>query len=584
MRWYTQPYSINKPATENSVEKKPRCERCEGSDQICSYDLKLTFADEAQARGIIIGRAGTSWKESKTRVEQRMTDFGIVAARSQVQSARAMSQHYLTIAFLNTTSEDIYMHRYHSSSIRYQQRLKEENAKGDKVDGGAKNVESDLIVGSEYIFDASAHAVEVVIAQPFPMSCSLKLSKSDLLLFEFCKYSRLKIKYKKTDHLLDVNRMCSTCTLLDGQDNGYRSFIIPISVDSPLLMKSVLAVAANHLHFQDPRYRIIALQYKGFTLKMLQRVFKQGPQIMSKSELLGTILMLCFFDISDGCHANWMMHLGGANTVMKIQSTIQDSRSDAAVSSFIGQYFASHNIMAYTALADPALEKTLFEGGLYWLDKINRPFQEIDCITGCSSEVMEIILKTSYRIRAQKKMPTSTDRKSIVPWKKKTERQLGCLLQNVPNSETAFLSSAASVVTVTKTAEVFRHATVILLQYLDPNATLKASTIQDCVRKILDIVRTCPIHPSGARSSSLWPFFIAACHVTLDEDRIFVLTRFYSLEGRKRFGNIRPVREVVEHVWKQRDLRGNTHGEKWGKRCFEWEETMELLGLNLSLT
>lgn len=99
-------------------------------------------------------------------------------------------------------------------------------------------------------------------------------------------------------------------------------------------------------------------------------------------------------------------------------------------------------------------------------------------------------------------------------------------------------------------------------------------------------MRQCPIDPGGRRSSSLWPLFIAACHVSTDEDRVYVLERFHGIESRKRFGNIRPVRKVVEHVWKMRDLRADLVGNERDKadRCFEWEDAMALLGSNLSLT
>lgn len=409
----------------------------------------------------------------------------------------------------------------------------------------------------------------------------------------------------------DVNRMCSTCTLLDGRDNGYRNVIIPISISSPLLLKSVLAVAANHLRFHDPSYRITALQYRGLTLKNLQMLLQCETDSISTSELLSTILMLCFFDISDGCTSDWMEHLDGASKVLtQLSASSHERNSNSTILSFIGEYFASHNIMAYTALAHPTREreKALLEGGLNWLSKINRPDQEIDCIVGCSKELMSIILEVSQQIRSQNNASTAEERHDIFLWKMRAEDRILTLTQEPPitsgSSPSSSPSTTQSLSTVRKTAEAFRQATLILLQYLAPSSsspTVTQDAIQASVRKILDLLALCPISPIGARSSSLWPYFVASCHVTADEDRVFVLRRFHEMESRKRFGNISPVREVVECVWKQADLRADTAGvagwdkeinssrigkeEEGGvKRCFIWEEAMALLGINLSLT
>jgi hypothetical protein len=410
----------------------------------------------------------------------------------------------------------------------------------------------------------------------------------------------------------DVNRMCSTCTLLDGQDNGYRNVIIPISVSSPLLLKSVLAVAANHLRFQDPSYRIAALEYRGITLKNLQLSLQCETGTVSQPELLSTILMLCFFDISDGCKSDWMDHLDGASKVLtQLSASSQERRANRAILSFIGEYFASHNIMAYTALAHPTRERerTLLEGGLNWLSLINRPDQEIDCVVGCSKELMSIILEVSQKIRHQHMASTAQERHDIFLWKMRTENRILELNQEIATSSDSVTrplnNPTQSLSTLRYTAEAFRHATLILLQYLAPTSSSPVATqtaIQTSVRTILDLVSRCPISPIGARSSSLWPNFVAACHVTADEDRVLVLSRFHEMESRKRFGNIRPVREVVECVWKQADLRadgagtpgvggdettglpGELRGNEEVKRCFVWEEAMALMGINLSLT
>ncbi|OQD79986.1 hypothetical protein PENANT_c041G04701 [Penicillium antarcticum] len=81
-----------------------------------------------------------------------------------------------------------------------------------------------------------------------------------------------------------------------------------------------------------------------------------------------------------------------------------------------------------------------------------------------------------------------------------------------------------------------------------------------------------------------------------EEDKVIVLRLFEELNAIRRFGNIAPAVEVIEMVWRQRDLavqderkrrRSNPEREKdplQGSR-FVWEHAMVMLGgWKLSLT
>lgn len=154
---------------------------------------------------------------------------------------------------------------------------------------------------------------------------------------------------------------------------------------------------------------------------------------------------------------------------------------------------------------------------------------------------------------------------------------------------------------MTRTAEAFRHAALILLQHLDPDVAVEESpVVHDSVATILTLMTAgVPLSPPGksGRSVFLWPYFIAACHVRTDEERVVVLRNFDTLE---RIGasvaNDRAVsfiREVVERVWKQRDLRADHTHNLLGSNgipdsnddndpaCFEWERVMRSLGYTL---
>ncbi|EXJ89831.1 hypothetical protein A1O3_02898 [Capronia epimyces CBS 606.96] len=351
-------------------------------------------------------------------------------------------------------------------------------------------------------------------------------------------------------------------------------------------MSSVLAVAANHIGLHNPRYHIIASQYKGSTLKSIRRLLAADWQTTSKSELLSTLLMLCYAEISDQCRPEWLVHMHGANAIARQPPVVQATDSDAILSGFIAPYFAAHNILAYTAVADPALEPRLVDGGRHWLSRIKRSHWEIDSSIGCSAELLSIILDITVRIRHLKRNPDLSTRTQARVWKNKTERLLRNLRQELPGNVICDRPSSSypDVSTVKIGAEAFRQGAVLFLQYLEEDSFHEAK-IQHCVDTILALMKQCPVKEHGGRSSVFWPFFLAGCHSTKEGDRAYVLDRFRLLERPKRYGNTRPARKVIEHVWKQRDLGADEPcQQKCGSRCFEWEDAMVQLGSTISLT
>lgn len=421
--------------------------------------------------------------------------------------------------------------------------------------------------------------------------------------------------------------MCPKCRFADGSKNRYRQVIIPITLVSPLVLRSVLAVAANQLKHYDARFEVTALRYQTATLRSLSRMIActsgtgtaaATTPSLSKTEILSIILMLCFFEFANDNSCRpvatqaWRVHLDGARRILELPASAFGGvgACDTGVVTFLAGFLASRSILAYTTLVEPADEKALFRGGSYWLSKIARPFEEIDNFTSCSNEVLSIILEICYRIRRTKrKGDTDTDWGSIRAWKQETEFRLRNLVQELPasassspsTSSTAITDYPPALTTMTRTAEAFRHAALILLQHLDPDVAVEESpVVHDSVATILTLMTAgVPLSPPGksGRSVFLWPYFIAACHVRTDEERVVVLRNFDTLE---RIGasvaNDRAVsfiREVVERVWKQRDLRADHTHNLLGSNgipdsnddndpaCFEWERVMRSLGYTL---
>ncbi|CAM1500604.1 Fc.00g097660.m01.CDS01 [Cosmosporella sp. VM-42] len=151
----------------------------------------------------------------------------------------------------------------------------------------------------------------------------------DMFIFDFC-----------------ANIICTKCALLDAEAKTYRRVIIPISLRSQLVLQSCLAAAANQMKRHQSHYSQSALRYRGSYLKSLHRhiAYLSSGQIptmiANKTEILGAILMLCFFDYSNESsqeslahryQVGWKAHLLGTKRILDLKTTSESPQCDRAV-------------------------------------------------------------------------------------------------------------------------------------------------------------------------------------------------------------------------------------------------------------
>lgn len=279
-----------------------------------------------------------------------------------------------------------------------------------------------------------------------------------------------------------------------------------------------------------------------------------------------------------------------------------DSTCDEAVSSMLGQYLSAYSVLAYATLVDDAEESIILQGASYWLTKIARPAQEVQCFTGCSHELLWIILDICAKFRAGRKNRHGPGpEEDLRLWKMQTEARLQSLVQWTPTELSSRFQAACSppshhtgrdiLNAPARTAECFRLAALILIQHLDSEASLDTNPIvAESVQSILKLMEEgthLPAEGKSGRSSYLWPYFIAACHVKSDDDRSFILAR---LEQMRQLGAsisktvLEPIRDIVELVWKQQDLKRHAYvgvlEDEGG--AFEWESVMRALNCRLN--
>lgn len=191
----------------------------------------------------------------------------------------------------------------------------------------------------------------------------------------------------------------------NGDNNIYRQVVLPLVHRSSLLLTAVLAVAASGMKLHDARFYTPALKYHAVALQGLQQSITTKKQTsFSRLETLGIVLMLCFFEIcgpgTSPTDTNsmlarpWRAHSKGVRNLFEQELFAKSHHShyERAIVSFLGQYFASRSVLTYTAMSPHEDQEGVLHDATYWLSLADRPRTEINPFSGCSSELLDIIM------------------------------------------------------------------------------------------------------------------------------------------------------------------------------------------------
>uniref|UniRef100_A0A093VF23 Arginine metabolism regulation protein II n=1 Tax=Talaromyces marneffei PM1 TaxID=1077442 RepID=A0A093VF23_TALMA len=303
-------------------ERRPKCQRCTKSNLDCSYGLQLIWHEESLSKGVCHGRAGV-WSKSgrrkdETHLRSRESDRRCVSATTGSTKSRGV--------FLNTTMNDVKLYFEYGGMA--------------EEDGQNENQASMPNEGHQH---------------PGNLSLSLPvLSTTTLGHLRTFDYDSALLSYYEAV-------VCSSSTLLDdAKNNPYRHLILPMAMQSEGLYHATLAVSAQILRIADPRFRFAALDHGHRALRCLIASLQRGQSTpkytnhkqMSNveiDEILGLALMLCWFEITDGCRPSWVTHLKGIHTLINQYQDIfiKNSRT-SDVSRFFSRYFSFHLVLART--------------------------------------------------------------------------------------------------------------------------------------------------------------------------------------------------------------------------------------------
>lgn len=354
-----------------------------------------------------------------------------------------------------------------------------------------------------------------------------------------------QIPYKEA-YLLDyfTSFICPNCSL-SPTHNPYLRYITPMALSYAPLHFAILSVAANQLRLlNDNRYEREAWLYKDRAMKGLQTSIKGGDVGWP---FVATVLMLCFYDISDGCDDSWMTHLkGGLSVLEHVRRNTSAQTEGDSLAKFFMMYFVAHQIMGLTAKrADFGLPQQ------QWL--ADDCMEEIDALMGCSRGLLSLIDRTSatasyYTAICRARPPTDQEVEDV----QSTWEEISASIQVIPQTAPPQAMNSENLVRV---AESKRTAALIYLHerfspFLPPEASFAPTFKADLISTLVSQLSALPTTPT-----LLWPLFVLGRASPDSEDhRRFVLDRLLEMQRLRNLGSVRLARRLVEGEYRKWDL------------------------------
>uniref|UniRef100_A0A093UMI4 Adhesion and hyphal regulator 1 n=1 Tax=Talaromyces marneffei PM1 TaxID=1077442 RepID=A0A093UMI4_TALMA len=348
--------------------------------------------------------------------------------------------------------------------------------------------------------------------------------------------------------------------LLDSPTNLFRNLILPLATTNETVMHMVLALSALSLAATgQTQYYPLALRHKQRSMRLIREQIASNAISAANDANVIVILMLSVFEISDNCQVSWSTHLCAAVDLMRLAGSRSSApmQINSQVIEFVSRFFLVKDALGRSACRkvakvmherDPAANKRT------WHSETRQVEEQLDTLIQL---LPPTYLQHMDALNAEILTPPPTSSGDPI-----------AILLN-----TSLLIQTA--------AKLFFQAT---LRSLNPQTPQARSLITEIIGY------TQQLSPTHLRSAHLWSLFVGAVYSTGDDDeRVWFLDQFDILEKKSQGlvarGVLTRVKEIVDNVWKRRDLDCDVIGvwESQGDRIGDWEKYVQPLSEGLSL-
>ncbi|RMJ18253.1 hypothetical protein CDV36_002034 [Fusarium kuroshium] len=594
---------------------RPICSACERLSLSCQYGIRLLWREEALSKGIAFGRSGL-WSKNGELSSQRQHEDNFkhgwpLRPQNEPFDGLALPTHEWM--FLNTTCQD-FKRKLNSGGARNDSTLNEASDHAPfcpspafpafatpYIQEGHCSEPEDSLAATPQILPRNSRDLDDV------RDISM-FNENDSDMWSLMPTNQAQIPRRRNPTLIwPIVRNPSPLTLGDNEiylldyftygvsprcttwpaDNPFARTMLPICMSGPdkPLFNIVMAVASHQLSLlNDARFRKDIWVYRGKALRAFQtemnRLQGRRESSVDWEQVISTLVMLTFFDISHDSASAWCVHLRCArnlSALLPIQTPLSTGQKE--LYRFFFAYFAQHEALSRTtsALSDPYDGQSM----QCFPPELDIDMTIIDSLLGCSHELISLISSISDLTRRnQSQTYGSHDRvleaadgvrqqhpATLKEPRNIIERRLHALIQHLPPDKLdvpGFATHGSSTMEeLAYIAETRRLSALIYLYFRVDGLSPGHPPISRITGQILAIIPKISLRSHAL----LWTLFIVGTMGLGEGDgdsaRKFILERLVSLQRTRELENVRITRAVVEAVWKIRDLRGPEYVGSW---------------------
>jgi transcriptional activator protein UGA3 len=340
----------------------------------------------------------------------------------------------------------------------------------------------------------------------------------------------------------------------DNQANPYLNKILTVAFSNDLVMNAVLALSASHWKKMQPTAWKRGIIHQTNTMQGLAKLL---PNIDSDSAdvALAATLMLAMIELFDGTSSHWKFHLDGVRRLLAaVEREPRWARQTAHRAFFRQLYHFLDSATTISTCHPPLLESPKQQSvdspsysdddevALYGIPR--SLFHFVDKLNGLAYQRKfrdDPVFENMFQASA------TSLQKDIQEW----SDAHGIASSPVLHQDSTFHATRA-----------FEQALQLRLHQIINGYSITHEKVAQHVDNILESVQEIR-YGSSLESSLVFPLVMAGCACDDEPKKRIVQDRFLIMERTYGFRYIYTAHELVQTVWKERDLHGGEQEVNW---------------------
>lgn len=373
--------------------------------------------------------------------------------------------------------------------------------------------------------------------------------------------------------------------------------LLPMAFDSPILLDAMAAWSSAHLALRNPSFHGTSLRHRGRVLSSLNLALQDGS--LSGEMCLAVAMAMCSMEtISDATSSSWAHHLSGAAAVLQCGGSNMQAGPLQTSPPILSDYWLKtverkwlvRNFAYHDILMSVSLDRRPLITGDYWLSADDAT---ADPYFAFASKIMLLTSEISvlnadcaeYKSSLGGGVALEIDSTGIFHERLPLDANYSALIEkayNIANDLREWKCPAASVNTpLALLSETYRSAGLIYLSrvmrkyFPQHTADVLPEGIWMHIESVCDVAQKIP-EGSLAECSLLFPLFIAGGEAEDASQIKRIGDRMHAMNKWRQFRNVNACREILEDVWKQRELRNPERPD--------WRDIVRQRGWQLALS